>query len=58
MRTCLSKNILRPAIPRRKLIMHAKKQNYSFAIDLAHISVAKYGWLCVAPTRNEVRYAP
>jgi hypothetical protein len=37
--------------------IRTKKQNYRFAIDLAHISIAKFGWLGVAPTRNDVRYA-
>jgi hypothetical protein len=38
-------------------IIRTKKQNYCFAIDLAHISIAKFGWLRVAPTRNDVRCA-
>ena len=41
----------------RILIIHAEKQNYTFAIDLAHISIAKFGWLRVAPTHNDARYA-
>jgi hypothetical protein len=38
-------------------IIRTKKQNYRFALDLAHISIAKLGWLSVAPTRNDVRCA-
>ena len=54
----LPKNFVRCTVPRMIPIIRAKKQNYSFAIDLAHISFAKFGWLSVAPTRNDVSDAP
>jgi hypothetical protein len=57
MRACFSKNFVRPPVPRTNPIIRTKKQNYSFAIDLAHISIAKFGWLCVTPTHNDVRCA-
>jgi hypothetical protein len=54
---CLLKNFVRPSIPRTNPIIRTKKQNYRFAIDLAHISIAKLGWLRVAPTHKDVRCA-
>jgi hypothetical protein len=52
MRACLLKNFVRPSIQRTNPIIRKKKQNYRFAIDLAHISIAKLGWLRVAPTHK------
>jgi hypothetical protein len=54
----LPKNFVQRAVPRTNLIIRTKKQNYCFAIDLAHISIAKLGWLC-APRQHidDVRYA-
>ena len=56
MRACLSRNFVRPAVPRTDPLSRTKKQNYNSAIELAHISIAKLGWLCIAPTHNDVRY--
>ena len=51
----LPKDFVQQAVPRTNPIVRTKKQNYSFAIDLAHISIAKFGWLSVAPTHDDVR---
>jgi hypothetical protein len=45
----LPKNFVRHAVPRTNPIIRTKRQNYCFAIDLAHISIAKSVWLRVAP---------
>ena len=43
LRAHLAEISVRPVIRRTNPIIHMKKQNYSFAIDLAHISIAKLG---------------
>jgi hypothetical protein len=53
---CVSKNFVWPGFPRTNSIIRAEKQNYNSAIELAHISIAKFGWLSVTQSRSAVRY--
>jgi hypothetical protein len=54
LRAHVAEIFVRDAVPRMKLIIRAQTQHYNFPISLTHISVAKFGWLCVAQARNDV----
>jgi len=53
LRAHVAEIFVRDAVPRMKPIIRAQTQHYNFPITLTHISIAKFGWLCVAQARND-----
>jgi hypothetical protein len=56
LRTLVSKNLVRAAVPRTKMIIRMHLQNKNSPIHATHISIAKIGWLGVAQARSDILY--
>jgi hypothetical protein len=53
---CVSKYLVRAAVPGTKPTIRAQMQNDNSPIHVTHISIAKFGWLGVAQALSDILY--